>query len=510
MRTMTKKEKPRGRKELSARGSVTIYFAMCFALMISLIFTLLEGARIRGLKIEADRLAHAAIRSVFAEYDRKLLERYDLIMLDGGYLKGGFDISQAESRWGKFIYENTKEGGGLLSTKNFFPIHLMDDEISEYELSTDADGAPYFNMATDYMKSKMGVNAARTLLNKLNAQNVDDDSGNLEDTWESALDANEALDTDEAYGEEENASITEEEKQKAEEVSEEDKGLMDNVSELMAEGVLALCMEDLSTVSGKGISSADLLSQRTLNAGNRPDTERETGAYRKVFFLSYIGEKFSMYGDRKGGKSALDYEMEYIYAGKDTDKENLSAVAEALLGIREAANFAYLMTDAGKQSEARILAIAIAGLLALPAIVEAIYYGILVAWSFMESVADVRCLFSGGKVPLVKTAADWKTSLSVNAQAEEAGGGRGLDYGEYLQALLFLKSEKDLTLRSMDLIEKNIALEDGYGMFRMDRCITYAKWSADFTAGPMFMSLVGNSPGKDGYRYRSEGIYYYE
>ena len=47
--------------------------------------------------------------------------------------------------------------------------------------------------------------------------------------------------------------------------------------------------------------------------------------------------------------------------------------------------------------------------------------GILLAWAYGEAIMDIRTLISGGKVPLVKNAEDWKLSLSGLMQLGSAG-----------------------------------------------------------------------------------------
>ena len=43
--------------------------------------------------------------------------------------------------------------------------------------------------------------------------------------------------------------------------------------------------------------------------------------------------------------TGLAYQVEYIFGGKDSDEDNLKAVASKLLFIREGVNFACLMAE---------------------------------------------------------------------------------------------------------------------------------------------------------------------
>ncbi len=131
-------------------------------------------------------------------------------------------------------------------------------------------------------------------------------------------------------------------------------------------------------------------------------------------------------GDKTG---ALDYELEYILAGKESDRENMGAVADRLVLLRFVPNYAHLQSSAKKKGEARALAGTLCSLLAVPAVTEAAAQAILLAWAFGESVVDVRTLLKGNKVPLVKSEESWQLSLSGLMElgsGEDAGDGKGM------------------------------------------------------------------------------------
>ncbi len=85
----------------------------------------------------------------------------------------------------------------------------------------------------------------------------------------------------------------------------------------------------------------------------------------------------------------MEYELEYVLGGKRNDADNLKIVVSELLAMREPLNMASLTASSQRQSEAMALAVTLAGVSANPAVIEAVKYGILVAWAFAESV--FRC-----------------------------------------------------------------------------------------------------------------------
>ena len=64
----------------------------------------------------------------------------------------------------------------------------------------------------------------------------------------------------------------------------------------------------------------------------------------------------------------------------------------------------YLLGDSGKKAEAEALAFALSVILLIPEGTEILKQLILLAWAAGESVADIRTLLLGGRVPLIKTA----------------------------------------------------------------------------------------------------------
>ena len=130
-----------------------------------------------------------------------------------------------------------------------------------------------------------------------------------------------------------------------------------------------------------------------------------------MLFLAYLFQKCGYYGQEKEN-SLLQYQIEYMIAGKDTDWQNLEQTAKRLLRWREAANVLYILTDAAKIAEAEAMALALTAVMLSPALAEPVKYTILYAWAYVESLQDVKILLRGGRVPIFKTSADWRTGIN--------------------------------------------------------------------------------------------------
>ena len=84
--------------------------------------------------------------------------------------------------------------------------------------------------------------------------------------------------------------------------------------------------------------------------------------------------------------------------------------------IRQGVNMAYLLSDGGKRIQVETLALAIASGFLIPPAAAVIEAALIFCWAFAESILDVRELFAGGHVPLIKNSSDWQLSLRKSAQ----------------------------------------------------------------------------------------------
>ncbi|MEE1042309.1 MAG: hypothetical protein U0L10_16605, partial [Lachnospiraceae bacterium] len=67
-----------------AKGSITVLLSMILWMVLALILGLLESARLQTARAQLLAYADLGMFNLFAEYDRNLLEDYDVFFLDGG------------------------------------------------------------------------------------------------------------------------------------------------------------------------------------------------------------------------------------------------------------------------------------------------------------------------------------------------------------------------------------------------------------------------------------------
>lgn len=427
------------------RAEVTAFLSLIFILLVTFIGGIMESASVQMAKNYRRADMNRAMESIFAEYQKELLENYDIFSLEGTYESGKYSEELIEKRL------------------EYFGAGNMENHIQRIQFLTDNGAEAFYEQVTYYMQHKYGLNYLKDKLS-------------MTDTWKA---------------QEEKAGIYEKESGKKEdeldgllgesggELPSQDNPIA-HVSQLKKRSLLEIIMPDDKLVSDKKINLSGSLTKREKNKGYGDFSDvAETGsALSTLMFGEYLLEHFSMATD-EGQEGALDYELEYICAGKGSDRENLESVAKKLILMRFVPNYLFLQNSAAKRAEAESLALTLCTLAMLPALTEAAAQVILLAWAFGESIVDLRALLNGNKVPLTKSEESWQLSVSGLMKLGESGDvndGRdckdGLLYKEYLRMLLFLGKKENTSMRALDLIEQNLNIVHGSRFLKADYCIS--------------------------------------
>lgn len=449
------------------RGYITVFLSLSLTLILSLVFTVIEGARISAIRMKFECVTDIGMNSVLAEYHRELLKQYDLLFVDTSYCGSHPSIANTEGHLRNYMHKNLQagEGRGIFGGRDFLAMDVGSVKISEYSLASDQGGAVLKRQATDYLNDyPLGA-----ILDKV-TENV----GLLQGFGLDTTDVGAMRNRYEAEIAKIGLPEVEVEEGKFEKVPLNNPA--DAVNALRGSGVLNLVLENPSGVSAVKVDLGSYYSHRSermTGTGLCEEAVEVGGEANELVFQTYLFEKCGYYGEELE-KGLLKYQMEYILMGKDTDWQNLEQVAKRLLLWREAANVLYILSDSAKVAAAQALAAALSAVMLMPALMEPVKYLILFAWAFVESLQDVKTLFSGGRVPIFKTAADWKTGIGCLQNAKgnltKNEGGRGLNYKEYLQIMLFLQNAESRTERAMDIMEMDIRLTPGNAAFRIDAC----------------------------------------
>lgn len=248
--------------------------------------------------------------------------------------------------------------------------------------------------------------------------------------------------------------------------------ILEKLKEWMEGDILTLLLGKNAKISQGKIGDSNLPSKK--------QTERKKAVYGAATAVTetvtalqvnaYIREYFQNFRNT-GSEKEIQYEQEYLLAGKSTDRENLKSAVQQILAVRAGLNLMYLYTDRERREEASELATMILGSAGLAPLAPVLSFFILSVWASAEAMTDTKSLLEGEQVPIWKTKTEWKLGLDgllkmgeqkvieikkeSSGQAEHLKKG-GTDYGGYVRLLLLLKTMKEKMYRMLDIMQMNI------------------------------------------------------
>lgn len=463
---------------------LTVYVSLIFGIVLSLIMALIEGATIGTARVQSEMTADLGLDSVFAEYNRELLNQYDMFFIDDSYCTANGGIGKIESHLSSYINCNVDPtiDCSFPGHTNFLRLTNPYLEIESVSFATDNKGEVWKAQAVEYMKATCGLSALDKIKNELKTVNdeslatrniFDEISASRKDFDETVDEQEEIVETDQKT--DGGFSYTD---------------IVDILDSIKGSGILNL-VTNTSKLSGGTINRKEYIKYRQENgninkgAGLHDGVESPDGLDDELFYNEYILKKFGYFNSQKD-VGPLKYEVEYILYGKESDISNLRECASKLLQVRMVSNFIYLNKDTAKKAETGAVALAITALLGIPQAEKVLQQIILGVWAYAESVVDIRCLFDGGKVPLLKQSKDWTLGLSgilngaFKSFAKDTSKTTGLSYKDYLRIFLALSNKEDKLLRSLDMVEMDIRQTKGNENFRIDQCVDYMKVNFGF------------------------------
>ncbi|MCM1536011.1 MAG: DUF5702 domain-containing protein [Clostridium sp.] len=474
------------KQKKKSQAYLTVYLALTMTVLLSLCLILIEGARKNAIRLGAECAVDAGMNSIMAEYHRELLEQYNLFAVDASYGTEYGSKVNTEQHLKQYVERNLSSENIFLSNflyKDFLAVSLNKQELTKVSIYTDGEGTVFRKCAVEAIKSDVGLTLLEELMQWM--ETVEGSALYSQDKAAEKQQADARIEEmiDDA---EEEWSEVDEETGEIIEVHIDFENPTVGLDMRRNEGILQWTVSNPESLSVKTLAAQELIMERMkknmVNQGNIKVEPSSAGEelLERFFFQEYLLRYMGHYHD-EDESDALLYQMEYLVVGKDCDMDNLRSVANRLCLMREAANALYLFSDAEKCGEAEALAASIAALILLPEIEPLLKTSLLLAWSYAESLYDVKTLLEGGRVPLIKTAETWHYSLLgalEGALPEDAETSVGLSYEDYLRIFMMLTDLNTLTGRAMNLVEADIRNTPGNSHFRLDNC--YARVEAVF------------------------------
>lgn len=399
------------------KGEITVFLSLLLVVLLTFIGGMVQSASIHITKSMKRADTKLALESVFAEYEGKLLDEYDIFAkLDGD------EVKFSRRLW-------------------FYGAKDMEHKIQKIQFLTDNKGQAFYEQAIRSMGGEVKKVAEMT-----------------EISWEEE-EQRVNLELDELLSETE-VTLPKEENP------------LEWIKHLRQSSLLTLVLENPENLSNRYVKLEELPSHRNLAQGTGGFGEvSKNGVTQKALFITYLTEHFPHYLKNKE-ENSLFYEAEYLLCGKESDQDNLEAVFRKILTIRTGVNYVYLLTDQTKLAEAEGMAATLSALLMVPEATELVKQALLFSWSYGESMLELRTLAEGKKIPVIKTAETWQLDLGsllklgteeeISASVEDENG---MSYEDFITMFLLAEDTDDLCMRALDLMELKLGI-------RVDGCVT--------------------------------------
>lgn len=152
-----------------AEGAITVFLSLVLLLILSLVMTSIEVARVSSYRFVVGNTMKSSMDSLLCDFYRPLYDTYHIFAFDGGYGEPEVGKERIEDNVGRYMkdtFEPEKDFEINILKKYFhiYGIDLEKVEVKNYETLLDRQGAWYRKQAVDYMKYKSVSSAVEKLL----------------------------------------------------------------------------------------------------------------------------------------------------------------------------------------------------------------------------------------------------------------------------------------------------------------------------------------------------------
>lgn len=459
-------------KKCTECGSVTLYLAISFSLLLSLICYTIESCHLAALAARADSVSYFSMDSAFSNYCLPLFEKYGLFALN----EQGINL---DSMISTYAGENCKSSpNSLLGYGSFLKLDCKDIDITGIHYITDNNAEDFVNQVCDCVKYLELSNLADELLNTSDTDIPEVFSQTDEGVADISFDNVDVFSLQQYIPDDMTTDGETDEDLSDIEPEDFSSSVSSSIGHIIKNSLLSCIVDDPASVSSLSVDKIVLpsvtceLTMDGVNAsfGYYKDSSKAT--LEKACFCEYITYTFGNYLN-SNEDSALKYQTEYIISGSADDDTNLINTALQLISLRTGFNLVHLLSDKSKFNAAWKIAQAASSIPLAPYLIQAT---ILTVWATAEAIIDVRDLLSGKSVALFKTSEQWSLSLqglkNFSKDTHSVNDGlSGLSYERYLEMLLVFQNNISVYYRTLDLIQMDLCREYSDN-FRISKCVT--------------------------------------
>ncbi len=228
-------------------------------------------------------------------------------------------------------------------------------------------------------------------------------------------------------------------------------------------------------------------------------------------YLYEGGEQDLQFSPKSDRKTRLNAEIEYLIYGCSSDAENEAAVYATIYAPRMVNNMIALYQNKKVKNSCKAAA-EVASAATMETVPSTVFFWIfLTAWTIAETILDMHYLIDEGyRIPLFKKKdtilleLDFSSGESaelVEHYRSDSGSDKNIyvSYEDYLLLLLLLKSSQKRLMRTADLIELDMQMQEEN--FRIEEAYTYIRAKSNLSIRYLFI----NTPAFSG-EYSKTGL----
>lgn len=524
-----------------ASGSISIFLAFLFMLMLSLILVSFDSARYFASEGYVTAVAQSAAVTAFGDYNKELYEEYGLYGYGGFNGMGILDLQEQICDTMKFNLQEEPEKA-IAHYIRLWNISGVD--VSGLEGESLAQEEVFWEQINQWWKANVMQNASEKLKNissgvsrdelnrRLREGRQAEQEGRRNQEQEASGSAGTAggsgggTDRVSDNSTDDNTTDDEAAKERAKARKEAKKKLREDeaggnpisfIRELLGKGVLSLVCdtgslseeiiesreisgEEGNQRQGDGVEQQDTTGaevlEKVLGQGGSTGSTEVPVSGRRAKFAAYSHSRLSSYVEP--GNQRDRYQQEYLIAGKDKESENLAGVVSRLLLVRTLINYAYVSADPALQEKSMATAAIIAALFLSEELAGALQQTILIVLSLEEACVDICALLQGRRVPLVKNKTNFrmnygdicrgsrhlfeeKATVYAKDSQELLGThvGREYNYSQYLFVMTVMIPAETLQSRCLDVIQDDLRKRINQS-FTMDTVLARVRGTAGY------------------------------
>ncbi len=161
--------------EQNKKGSITVFLSLILLLVVAVIMTTIESARVNVGKAYANRALALAMDSILAEYYAPLFQEYHVFGLEGSYGEESLQLDSIETKIQNSMEYTFKPNKDLYYMETYIPVenvNILDIKTTNLEIDNintllDYNGDFFTSQAVSYIKYKELGNVAEKFLNKI-------------------------------------------------------------------------------------------------------------------------------------------------------------------------------------------------------------------------------------------------------------------------------------------------------------------------------------------------------